>query len=50
MFVPTGIAMMTEWTQYFTTIQRNGLDDSIKYFKLNFNWNLEIIKLSLNCI
>ena len=41
---------MTEWTPDFITVQRNGLDDTIKYFKPDFDWNLEIIKFSLNCM
>lgn len=42
MFVPPGFAMVTEWTLYFTTIQSNRLDDTVKYL-------LEIIKSSLDC-
>ena len=49
MFVPAGIALMTEWTPYFTTVEHNRLDDAIKYFKPDFVWNFEIKKISLNC-
>ena len=49
MFVPAGIALMTEWTPDFTTVQHNGLDGTIKYFKTDFDWNLEMIHFSLNC-
>lgn len=41
----------THWSRvdpYFSTIQRKGLDDTIKYFQTDFNWNLKILKCSLN--
>ena len=36
MFVPAGKVLMTEWSPDFSTVQHDGLDDTIKYFKPDF--------------
>lgn len=45
-----GTALMTEWTSYVTTIQHNGQGDSVRYFKLDLNRNLKVIKSYCNTV